>query len=138
MLPAYDTVCLSLVLEFWKCFVFNEYVLLVFHFVYSAEHRFRNVLLMQIDVLQKATDVKQGVGSHIHAARTSIIFVLQPMLSTESGEYFQRSHLEDGHHITMFRLFSNVETAPLSLRLSYGSELVSCKNNQLFSIISQK
>ena len=33
VLPAFDTVCLSLVLEFWKWFMFNEYVLLVFHFV---------------------------------------------------------------------------------------------------------
>ena len=46
VLLAYDTVYLSLVLEFWKCFVFNEYVLLVFHFVYSVQRRFRNVLLI--------------------------------------------------------------------------------------------
>ena len=46
MLPAYDTVRLSLVLKFLKCFLFNEYVFLVFYFVYTAEHRFRNVLLI--------------------------------------------------------------------------------------------
>ena len=46
MLPAYDTVCLSLVLEFWKCFVYNAFVLLFFHFVYSAEHTFCKGLLI--------------------------------------------------------------------------------------------